>query len=322
MGFQQKNIEVSIIIPCYNVVDYICDCIYSILNQTYKYYEIILIDDCGDDDSIEKAEKILNESTSVFKILHHEANKGLSAGRNTGVNVARGKYIFFMDSDDTIEPDCIRLLMEKAESTGVDMVVGNINIIGDSNNIPLLDQTLHNCVIKGNDAILNSYLANKWYVMAWNKLIRRKFIEQNNISFVEGLIHEDNPWSFEVACCAKKIAFIGDKTYNYLVRENSLQTGKDFTKHYSAYMTIMKIIADTITDKHVEKQARFWFERQKALFFSMTQENGSTQECKEMYGLIHKLSPNYSFSKENLHYFLPTCIAYYLYKKFYGYHLC
>ena len=158
--------------------------------------------------------------------------------------------------------------------------------------------------------------------MAWNKLIRCDFIKKYHIQFVEGLVHEDNPWSFEVACKAGKMAFIKDENYNYLVRENSLQTDKNLTRHYNAYKQILQIIAGIITDNKLEEKTRGWFERQKALFFGQTIMNGDNRQQRSMYSIIHHTLPIPSLRKCDIHYYLPESLGFFCYKKFFGYHLC
>lgn len=312
---------ISIIIPIYNVKDYVKDCIDSILNQTYKDYEVILVDDCGRDDSVAIAENMLKEGQVNYMVLHHDHNRGLSAARNTGFAKAKGEYVLFVDSDDSISNDCLEKLVTIAGKTEADVTVGDINVIGNDENIPLLSDKLPE-MYSSSDEILTSYMNGDWYMMAWNKLLRREFIEKNHILFVDGLVHEDNPWSFEVACKAERMAFVKDKTYNYLVRENSLQTDKNFTKHYNAYKQIIQIISEIIEDNNLEEKTRGWFERQKALFFVLTKQNGDKRQLRRMYSVIHDFLPAPSMRKCDVHYYLPEFLGFICYKRFFGYHLC
>lgn len=312
---------ISIIIPIYNVKDYVKDCIDSILNQTYKDYEVILVDDCGRDESVAIAEKMLEEGQVRYSVLHHDHNRGLSAARNTGFAKAKGEYILFVDSDDTMALDCLEKLVAMADKTKADVTVGNINVIGNGAEIPLLSDKLPELFFS-RDEILASYMKGEWYMMAWNKLVRRDFMEKNHLLFVNGLLHEDNPWSFEIACKAEKMAFVKDNTYNYLVRENSLQTDKNFTKHYNAYKQILQIISAIIEYNDLEEKTRGWFERQKALFFGQTKVNGDKRQLRHMYNVIHNFLPAPSFRKCDIHYYLPESLGYVCYKRFFSYHLC
>lgn len=105
--------RVSVIIPVYNVEPYIAACIQTVMRQTYQgELECILVDDCGTDNSMEIAEKLISDYQGPieFRILHHEHNRGLSAARNTGTAASKGDYIYFLDSDDEISPNCIELM--------------------------------------------------------------------------------------------------------------------------------------------------------------------------------------------------------------------
>lgn len=113
--------KVSIITPVYKVEQYIAECVQSVIDQDYDNIEFILVDDCGGDDSINIAEKLLIESTRSglsYKILRHEGNCGVSAARNTAMLAATGDYIFCLDSDDKLMEQCITVLLAKAVSTG------------------------------------------------------------------------------------------------------------------------------------------------------------------------------------------------------------
>ena len=122
---------ISIIVPIYNVEEFIVECLQSVVAQTYRDYELILVDDCGTDGSMSVAARFASHPTleGKMRILRHDRNRGLSAARNTGTAAAKGKYILFLDSDDILAPDCLQLLVEKAESTDAEMVVGNIQIL-------------------------------------------------------------------------------------------------------------------------------------------------------------------------------------------------
>lgn len=317
---------VSIIIPIYNVEQYVAVCLESVASQTYTDYEVILVDDCGMDGSMRIVNDYVNLNLNTspnhnlkrnrWRIIRYEKNRGLSAARNTGTAVAKGKYIYYLDSDDTITPDCLEKLVAEAECTDAEMVVGNINVIGDDKWIPRLKQKE---LLSGDDCF-HCFLRGGYYMMAWNKLVRRDFLEQNNISFVEGMIHEDCAWSLSIACVSKKIAFVYDETYNYLVRSNSIQTGKDFTKHFNAYCTLLKYYADETTKygKATDPEFRWWYERQKALHFGQTKNGGTKEQLRKIYSIIRQNLPQKGLNKMQIHYYLPSFLGVLAYKKWYG----
>lgn len=299
--------KISIVIPIFNVASYIEACMQSICEQTFRDFEVILVDDCGTDNSVALAVETLKHGSIVATVLRHEHNRGLSAARNTGTAVAQGDYVLFVDSDDQLMPRSLELLYAEAERTGADMTYGSYETFGDE---------------------ARFYQAQgQPYVMAWNKLCRRSFLEQHNISFIEGLIHEDCPWSFEIECKANKIYVVHDVTYRYLIRNGGLQTAGEYTRHFRSYCIILRSYAQTIADtiktgRRNEASFIDWFERQKALFFAMTLVSGTKLQQREMYSLIRTLKPIPSFSKPDCHYYLPSFIGFWLYRKFHGYHMC
>lgn len=216
--------KVSIIIPIYNVAPYIKNCLLSVFNQTYKELEIILIDDCGTDRSIDIAKETISLYGKDFsiKLIQHPYNKGLSAARNTGVKEATGEYIFFLDSDDELTPNCIELLISFfIKYPHIDFVVGKIKTIGHPHEIKLMS----NEHLKGEE-VLSDYLQYKWNLAGCNKLIRTKFITEHKIRFLEGRLHEDNDSSFQMAIHAQEIACCNTPTYLYYYRPNSITSYK------------------------------------------------------------------------------------------------
>lgn len=298
------KMDISVIVPIYNVAEYIEECIQSLCHQTFKgEFEVILVDDCGTDNSIDIALSTLkNQSNVKWQVLRNDQNRGLSAARNSGMEVANGEYVLFVDSDDILVPQSLELLYTKAQETGANVTAGAYETFGD-----------------GVDSQIYGQIGG--YVMAWNKLCRRVFLADNNISFIEGLVHEDCPWNFELTVTNTKFATVEEVTYRYRIRENSLQTGRDFQKHFDAYCRILQAYADTIAKRNVP--GMLWFlEQQKALYFSMTMEQGTSSQLRFLYSLIRTLGPKPDFSKPDAHYSMPMWLGFVWYRKFHKYHLC
>lgn len=209
--------KVSIIIPVYNVAPYIADCLRSVLAQTHSTLEIILVNDSTPDDSMEQAAPWIEKLQERFDVqmVNHTKNRGLSAARNTGMEVATGDWIYFLDSDDEITPNCIGLLVAKAaEHPDVDFVIGEISYVGTSWRFPLKCDSY----VAGNEHILHDYTTYKWYMMAWNRLYKKDYLQQYKLTFKEGLLHEDELFSFQVATTARAMAAVYEETYIYKVR--------------------------------------------------------------------------------------------------------
>ena len=233
---------ISSIIPIYNVSQYIERCLLSVINQTYKDIEIILVDDASPDDSILKARKIVNQYPQYdISIITHEKNKGLSAARNSGVRASSGDYLFFLDSDDAIPNDAIKLLTDKVIQHHVDLVVGGIEIIGaSSKKFPSLKLSGEKVWI--NPDVLNSFLRKEWYEMAWNKLVKRDLFFQKGCWFQEGIVHEDNLWSFQIAQCCHSMVVCKQSTYFYYIQSQSITQKKTERNFDSLCFVINKMI--------------------------------------------------------------------------------
>ena len=302
--------DISVIIPVYNVEPYVGASIRSVLQQDFAgAYEVIVVDDCATDGSMavvsqEWARREAMPDAPRFSILHHNHNRGLSAARNTGLDAATGKYILFVDSDDTVSGDCLRKLFAQAEATQSDIVAGGYDRVSGNS-----DQAVVSRPLSG------------YYIMAWNKLVLRAYLLNNNIRFIEGLVHEDNPWSFEISCRNPHMSFVKDVTYHYLVRQGSLQTHHDFSRHFTAYKAILQAYSEIIrrTSRGDKMDA---LERQKALFFAETETKGTPRQVHELYRLIRQLGPRPGFSKADFHYWLPAPLGLVAYRKFHRYHLC
>lgn len=217
---------VSIVVPVYGVEKYVGRCFDSVAAQTYPNLECVFVDDRGPDASMDVLrERIAAYRGNVrFRVVRHERNRGLSAARNTGADAATGEYVYFLDSDDLLTPDCVALLAEPLRERRVDFVLGNYASGGDrSCFIPV---KAADGFIRGNAEIRARYLRGEWFMMAWNRLVKREFLVRENLRFAEGLLHEDNLWSFQLACGAESMCVVRAPTYVYTIRGNSIMTAK------------------------------------------------------------------------------------------------
>lgn len=268
--------RVSVVVPVYNVSEYIVRCWDSIRNQSYKNLEVLFVDDCGTDDSIAKLEACISsfEDCNV-KVLHHSRNRGLSAARNTGLEAATGDYVYFLDSDDDITSDCIELLVTAiGKDTPSDIVIGGYSLAGEVRDCPpLLLQSGRYC---SNSEILRLYAEGKWYMMAWNKLCRKDFLLNNQLYFEEGLIHEDVLWSFQVACCAETMSVVNIPTYVYTIRANSIMTAARIDKDAQIYVQVYKLMTDHVKNNMDLRENSYIYSiiegRKSTLLFSLLQK--------------------------------------------------
>lgn len=210
----------SIVIPVYNVEDYIKECLDSIMNQTFKDYEVIVVNDGTKDNSMDIVKKY------KVKTINQE-NGGLSAARNNGAKHAKGEYLLFIDSDDTIEPD---LLKELAEATSDKPEVIRFQIqemYEDKSKKEFKETGFNTC--KGEKAF--SKICKYHFVEnAWSYCIKRSYYEKEKYEFAKGMIHEDfglMPLVIMKASRVKSIEYIG---YNYRQRQNSIMSTVNYEK--------------------------------------------------------------------------------------------
>lgn len=217
---------VSVIIPVYNVEQYLERCIISICRQTYENLEIILIDDGSKDRSGDICEEMKNMDDRIHVI--HKYNGGLSSARNIGIEYASADYLVFVDSDDWLDLNMIELLYDVHISTNADIVECSYrNIYSDS----IKEETsCSGAIIEGDNIFaLEAMLDWKYFKpVAWNKLYKRNVI--SDIRYPVGKIHEDEFTTYKYMFNAKKLAYIDISKYNYnRTRTNSI-TGEAFSE--------------------------------------------------------------------------------------------
>ena len=250
--------KISIVIPVYNVEEYIPECLQSVMRQTYKgEIECILVDDCGNDKSVEVAERLIggweksfrqdkklekSDCRLRFSIVHHERNGGLSAARNTGTEVATGDYIYYLDSDDYISDDCLEVLAKPLIDKNYDMIVGNIKIFGgDSALCPVNSQ--YDIVLDGY-AYLQESFASRIPITAWNKLYNVQFLRKNKLMFEPRLLHEDIPFSYLVGKAADNIYVSTNVVYYYRIRPTSIvgDLSSNVKKECNSWMEVWNVL--------------------------------------------------------------------------------
>lgn len=243
-------IKVSIIIPVYKVSAYIADCLRSVCAQTYPHIEVILVNDATPDDSMEQAApwiQQMQERGYTVQVVNHPENKGLSAARNTGIKATTTEWVYFLDSDDELTPQCIEWMAEQVElHPSVDFVIGGVKVVGADWKYPLTCRVF----VDTNQEILQDYTAAKWYVMAWNHLYRKSYLLQHELFFREGLLHEDELYSFQVATTARAMATVYEETYIYKVRSADSITSQRKLKNFEDMLTINAIRYEYILQQY------------------------------------------------------------------------
>lgn len=223
-----SNTKISIIVPVYNVEEYLHDCINSLISQTLKDIEIICIDDQSTDSSGEILEYFAKKDNRI-KIIKNTKNLGLGGSRNVGINNASGEYIQFLDSDDWLDKTCLETLYNKVKENNADIIMFKlINFDQDTGNFFKTNYYSMDYMEQFYDKVFNHEIISDYIFRlpnsACNKLYKLKFIKDNNFLFPEGLIHEDNPFYFKNIFKAEKIMITDNYFYNRRIRSNSITT--------------------------------------------------------------------------------------------------
>ena len=241
--------KVSVIIPVYNAKDYLGRCLDSVINQTLKDIEIICINDCSKDNSLE----ILKEYSSKdkrIKLINHKTNKGESAARNTGLDNAKGEYIAFLDNDDTIDSNFYEKLYKKATETNADIVKGEVKYINYDNTI-----TYGNI----NEEYKKTKNKMTFVLNWWCAIYKRELIFDNNIRLLEGcILGGDSLFLNEAIINAKNFQIVDNVYYNYYRREDSGDSKiLSFEKMKSAlnvFELILNNINNSLNNKIITKE--------------------------------------------------------------------
>lgn len=230
--------KVSVIIPVYNTEKYLEKCLDSVCNQTLSDIEIICINDCSPDNSINILNKYAIQDKRI-KIVNRKENGGLSAARNSGIDAATGDYIYFIDSDDWINENYIEQMFSKAVANCMDIVV-NTNILldyGDSKKPKKL--IFGNLNVEQPGVKIDSDIAiNNVIWSACVHLYKRSFINENNLRFPEGYTYEDMYFTPCAYSCIDKIYVFSGPEYHYFMRNNSI-----CRKDYDEYMQKIKFLS-------------------------------------------------------------------------------
>lgn len=202
--------KVSVIVPVYNVEEYLERCLDSLVNQTLKDIEIIIVNDGSTDGSKEKIQKYINTYKNIVYL--EKKNGGLSSARNYGIPYAKGEYIGFVDSDDYVELTMYEKMYNKAIEEKSDMV--ECDFIWEYPNKKRED--IGKVYSSKKEAIIEAR------VVAWNKIIKKDIIEKTKITFPEGLRYEDIEFFYKIVPYLDKISFVKETLVHYVQRESSI----------------------------------------------------------------------------------------------------
>lgn len=215
-------VTLSIIVPVYNVVAYLEDCIESIMAGKYQDFEVLLVDDGSTDGTSNLCDQ-LSKKYSVIKVFHTD-NCGLSSARNLGMRIASGKYIGFVDADDYISSNMFEILVKSMNETGADMAMCGYQRCQRNETRPCFDET-RIAVTSERVEIAQNVLCGGYGCYVWNKLFQKRVLDQNQVVFrIDCGIAEDVYFIMDYLQHCKKAALIDAKLYYYVMNETSLMS--------------------------------------------------------------------------------------------------
>ena len=252
--------KISVVVPCYNVAPYIATCLESLVNQTLSDIEIICVDDCGTDKSMEIVEQFAKKDQRI-KIVQNKKNSGLSESRNHGMKYATAPYIMFCDSDDYFAPDMCEKMYNAITADGADLAICGTEVIYEADHDKKHSDDAYFAIHHDNTIDLTQDIQNSYSVCAWNKIYKRDIIEKHDVKFPRGLKYEDNYFYNAYCLWVKRVAFVADKLYKYRRRAGSIMNSTYGNKTLNLHPLKIAIAWFEYAKKNNklnEKQNWFW----------------------------------------------------------------
>lgn len=255
---------ISVVIPVYNVEEYLRECVDSVLHQTYPYFEAILIDDGSTDSSGRLCDKY-GAKDGRIKVFHQE-NRGLGNARNTGMDRASGKYIIFLDSDDYWEYDLLEKTVFEAETHTLQAVVFAARTFLDGvEEYRGLSYSLkcQNHIVKtGADSLACAREHKEYYPQACLRLYRLDYLRENGFRFDEGIIHEHESFSFMAYLHAERVECLGERFYQRRYRPGSIVMTLDLSESAHGYRTAVDTLLRFMGERPLNPAERELYRRQ------------------------------------------------------------
>lgn len=237
-----KEYKFSIIVPVYNIEEYINKCIDSIVKQNYTNYEVIIVNDGSTDNSLSKLKKYNQDNIKIVT----KKNGGLSSARNFGLKYATGEYVWFVDGDDYIEKKSLYELNKKLNSLKYEPELLVFQYFEDyqTKRVRFIDR------ISWNDKEYLPLVA----VSAWSKIYKMNYIKKEKIKFTEGLIYEDLEINPYLLCTAKHVEFLEKPLYNYVIRDGSIMNEKKFKQNRDDKFIVLKRLFNRFKENNIYEQ--------------------------------------------------------------------
>ena len=244
-------VNLSCIVPIYNSEKYLSKCLDSLTNQTMKNYEVILVDDGSTDNSKKIVDEYIKLYPDKFKYFYQK-NMGQASARNLGLKKAEGEYIFFVDSDDYLELDACQKVYECANENDYDILSFE------------LEEELEDGTKKSSNYYKFTDVSDdKKYILcetsSVNKIIRKSILIENNLQFVENYIYEDLELIPRLILYTKKVCFIEDKLYHYVIHNNSTMRQKEYNSKLQNIFFVMNSLKNSLENTEYKEELEYLY---------------------------------------------------------------
>ena len=299
MNTDKKEYGISVIMPCYNTEQYVEETLKSVLNQSFKDYEIICLNDGSTDGTLEILKRY-QQSYPNIRVISSE-NHGSAYQRNTGVQCAQGKYIYYMDSDDLLKENCLETLYQYAEADNLDVVYFEADSFYETKEIeeafPQFLTLYHrhkeyDGIYDGRNLYIQMENAGDIKMSVGLQFTRRQFLQDNNIKFDTERYFEDNLYTVKVTLKAGKARCVRDNLYLRRVRANSIMTTSENKTRFESYLEVVRGLMQILEE---EKQdfvlQEAIYKRIRGTFINVYKDYLKVPEKEEFFG--EKGSPLY-----------------------------
>ena len=215
---ENQTPKVSVIVPVYGVEKFVEHCAVSLMEQTLDGIECIFVDDCSPDNSVDIIRDVISRYPERdARIVSHSENRGLPTARNTGLELATGKYVFHCDGDDWIEPDMLEKMYAVAENANADIVYCDFYLSYEKN-----ERYMSNPCLESREELLRQgFLSGAMKYNVWNKLVRRSLYTDNGILFPDGHSMGEDMTMIRLTACAERVKYLPEALYHYVQTNSS-----------------------------------------------------------------------------------------------------
>lgn len=300
--------KVSVVIPVYNVEKYVKDCIDSVLAQTLQDFELICVHDCGTDGSWDIVKEVTQNDFRVV-LLENSSNLGLAATRNRGLDMAKGQYVYFLDADDMIVPETLETLYYRAEAEKLEVQVFGASFIYENKE---LEDKFHgnHSHFKGNyEGIMDGKQLFIQWMEHWDWLssqpryfYKREFLQKNHLRYIEGMLHEDEPFAFDVLMNCQRMRVTNDLFFVRRFRGDSIMTGCPTMKSVEGCVQILQHVSQEqeLYEQHPSLNRAIKYYMYKIYRDACGKYRRIQDNCKEGEHLMQQLSEPFVKDSEKM----------------------